>query len=110
MHSRSLIGRFKVGLTGGVLLVAAMAVAPMAANASQSNDNNGCIVMYNSSGGDDYCLPALGNGHYWASANCYFWPGDAGQKEYVKKGHTDGPFSHIACSTHITQAFSNWSP
>jgi hypothetical protein len=110
MHSRSLVRRFKVSLTGGVLLVAAAAVAPMAANASQSNDNNGCIVYYNGSGGDDYCVPALANGHYWASANCYFWPGDSGQKEYVKARHTDGPFSHIACSTHITQAFSNWSP
>ncbi len=108
MNSRSLARRFKVGLTGGVLLVAATAVAPMAASASQSNDNNGCIVYYNSNGGDDYCLPALGTGNYWASADCYYWPGDVGQKKYVRQGHKAGPFSHIACSTNITQAFSNW--
>jgi hypothetical protein len=111
MNSRALARRFKASLTGGILLVAAAAAfVPTAATASESNDNNGCIVKYTSSGGNDYCLPALENGHYWASANCYFWPGDVGVKEYIKVGHTDGPFSHIACSTHITQAYSNWSP
>lgn len=88
-----------------IALPAAIAAVP--ASASSTATIYGCYTSYSSSGGYAYCNRITVNAEVWASANCYNWPGDVGGGVYLTKGKSDGPFSHIGCTTHITKGFIN---
>ena len=88
-----------------IALPAAIAAAP--ASARSTARIYGCYTSYTSTGGDAYCSPITVNAQVWASADCVAWPGDVGPKQYINKGKSDGPFSHIACSTSISIGFIN---
>lgn len=91
------------------VLALPIAVAATAAPASASTTGNlqGCYTSWNSSGGYANCVNTKRALTAWASADCFAWPGDTGAKNVMVKGETLRNFSHIACSTSVTQGFIN---
>jgi len=98
-----------LGLCGATFAAIALSagIAAVPASATSTATIYGCYTSYTSSGGYAYCNRITVNADVWASANCYNWPGDVGGSAYLDKGSSDGPFSHIGCTTHITKGFIN---